>query len=305
VPRSVWLRGRHPQCAARAIADVFGLPWAIAVHDLYLISSFAQTLSDLLRDHDGAMLSTSTAEADGQVALSLVNVVRQQIDQEFGDAADEFLGLRKRADVFGDARVASGEGPKFGNEMGIRQEADVEHQIGIFRHAVLEPEAHARNQHLLLRAGGVLELVGEVSAQFVDVELRGIDDKISEPTDSAQMAALGGEGGADGGAGSERMGATRFAEAAEQDGIASLEKNDARGDEALDGLQDGGEFFELRAFAHVDDQGGARNLARSQRDLGKAGDQFDGQVVDAIISEVFEGLECGGLPGAAHAGDDD
>ncbi len=67
----------------------------VAVHDFDAISGFTQMLAYFLGHHDGAMLSAGTSEGDGQVALSLVNVMRKKVNQEFGDARDEFAGLRK------------------------------------------------------------------------------------------------------------------------------------------------------------------------------------------------------------------
>ena len=66
-----------------------------------------------------------------------------------------------------------------------------------------------------------------------------------------------------------------------------------------------GKLFQLGAFAHVDDEGGAANLARLHGQVGKLRDELDRQVVDAVVAEVLEGFQHRGLPRTAHAGDDD
>ena len=66
-----------------------------------------------------------------------------------------------------------------------------------------------------------------------------------------------------------------------------------------------GKLFQLGAFAHVHDQRGAANLARLHGQVGELRDQLDRKVVDAVVAQVFEGLQDRGLPRPAHAGDDD
>src|ERR1700737_3119170 len=70
-------------------------------------------------------LTPGAAEANRQIALAFVDVVGQQVHQQFGDALYEFFGLRKRANVFGHARRPSGERPELGHKMWIGQEGDV------------------------------------------------------------------------------------------------------------------------------------------------------------------------------------
>ena len=55
-----------------------------------------------------------------------MNVVREEINQQVGNALDEFAGLGERANVFGDFGMASGKRPEFGNEMRIGKKPDVE-----------------------------------------------------------------------------------------------------------------------------------------------------------------------------------
>jgi hypothetical protein len=64
------------------------------------------------------------------------------------------------------------------------------------------------------------------------------------------------------------------------------------------------ELRQLSAFANVDHQRGAPHVAGILSQLGELRNQFDGQVVDCIVAQVFESLEDCRLPRAAQTGDD-
>ena len=66
-----------------------------------------------------------------------------------------------------------------------------------------------------------------------------------------------------------------------------------------------GERAEFRTFPNIDDECRAAYFARLQREVGEAGDQFEGKVVNAVVAEIFECLEYRGFSGATHARDDD
>ena len=61
------------------------------------------------------------------------------------------LRLRKRANVFGDPRIASGERPELGHEVRVGQEAHVEDQVGVLGNALTESEADAGHQNAFFR----------------------------------------------------------------------------------------------------------------------------------------------------------
>src|SRR5437762_6301805 len=94
------------------------------------------------------MLPPGAAESNRQIAFAFMDVMRQQIHQKIGDALNKFGRLRKRANVFCDLGMASGERAKFGNKMRVGQETHVEDQIGVIRHAMLEPKADAGYQNV-------------------------------------------------------------------------------------------------------------------------------------------------------------
>src|SRR5579864_7417882 len=84
---------------------VSGLLRDVAMHDFDAKFCPPQMFSDLLRDHDGTVLATSATECDGQIAFAFMNVMRQQVNEQIGDARDEFSSLRERADVLCEARI--------------------------------------------------------------------------------------------------------------------------------------------------------------------------------------------------------
>ncbi len=60
----------------------------IPMHNLHAVSSFVQALADFLGDHHRTMLAAGAAKADGEIALAFVDVVRQQVNQQIGDATE-------------------------------------------------------------------------------------------------------------------------------------------------------------------------------------------------------------------------
>src|SRR5437667_8840886 len=74
----------------------------VAVHDLRRIATLLERLFDRFRKHHRAMFSPGASEGNGQIALALANVMRNQIGQQAVDAAQKFAGLREGADVSAD-----------------------------------------------------------------------------------------------------------------------------------------------------------------------------------------------------------
>src|SRR5579864_9561907 len=154
-----------------------------------MVSGASQELADVFGNHDGAVLSSSAAKSNRQITLAFVDVVGDQIDEQVGDARDEFTSLGKRPNVASDARIPAGERPELGNEVRVGEEANVEDQVGIFGNSFAETEADTGNEKTLFRRL-LLKTLRDVSAQFVNVELRSVDHEIGQAADTAEMAAL-------------------------------------------------------------------------------------------------------------------
>src|SRR5215472_2921295 len=87
--------------------SILRLFFDVAVHGLRRITTLLQGLFNRFRQHHRAMFSPSASESNGQIALALANVMRNQIGQQAFDAAQKFAGLRKGSDVLADFWVCA------------------------------------------------------------------------------------------------------------------------------------------------------------------------------------------------------
>src|SRR5690349_13009606 len=70
-------------------------------------------------------------------------------------------------------------------------------------------------------------------------------------------------------------------------------------------MQDAGQFVELGTLAHIDDERRTAKFAGLYSQFGEFRDELNWQVVDAVITQILEGLQHRGLPRPAHARNDD
>src|ERR1700721_4627821 len=125
------------------------------------------------------MLATGAAKGHGQVALPFLNVVRKQKEQELGDPVQKLGRLGKFADVFRYLGMSAGQVSKFGHEMRIGQEPDVEHQVGFQRHPVLVAETAGGDQQVLVRIA-TLKLLQDVGTELMHVVTGRIDADVGQ-----------------------------------------------------------------------------------------------------------------------------
>src|SRR5687768_1778170 len=123
------------------------LPTTIPVNDLNRMALFLEVLTEALGDGDAAMPPARAADSDGQIAFHLLPVLRKQIADELPQAAVELLILRLLPQVADDLRVHPGLRPQLGDEVGVREKANIEEKIEVVRLAVLESEADQRDEH--------------------------------------------------------------------------------------------------------------------------------------------------------------
>src|SRR5581483_11827044 len=159
------------------------------------------------------MLPAGASEGDRQIAFAFADVMRHEIDQQFRDAIDEFFRLRELADIGCDFRMLPRQRTEFGNKVRIRQKANIKYQVGIAGHAVLETEAYTGNENVVAAAFPILKLFQDMRSQFMDIELGGIDDHVSQIADEIELFALRTDGGCNGRTFAERMRSPRLAEA--------------------------------------------------------------------------------------------
>ena len=104
----------------------------------------------------------------------------------------------------------------------------------------------------------------------------------------------------------ERVRPARLAVAAEERVITGIDEDEGDGMILAKMLQQGREFFELRSFASIDQQGGAAKITFACGvQFRKNGHQLDGKIIDAVEAHVFEGPEDGAFSRAGNAGEND
>ena len=98
---------------------------------------------------------------------------------------------------------------------------------------------------------GIFEAFRDEVAEFVDVELSGIDHDISELANRLHELAFVTKAFANGKSFAKRMRSAGLAEAAEQSVVAGVDENESDGMILAEMLEEGREFFELHPFAGV------------------------------------------------------
>src|SRR6266853_4232927 len=153
----------------------------VAMHNLGRVPPAVQRLVHRFRQHHRTMTPPGASKCDRQVALPFPDIVRNQIRQQALDTSQELSGLRKGADITGDARVAPGKLAQLGNEMWIRKKTHVEDEVGIRWNPVLVTKTHQGNHHR--PPVRFLKTVHDELAQLVNVELARVDHHIGELAD--------------------------------------------------------------------------------------------------------------------------
>ena len=231
----------------------------VAVNDFGGKTALLEGFLNLLGKHDGAVLSSGTAEGNRQITFSFTDVMWNQVDKKALDAAEKFSGLRKRADVFLDFGILASVAAQAGHKVWIWEKAHVENEVGIRRDAELISETDDGNEHGT--RVGILEALGDKVTKFVDVELRRVDHQVGELADGRHERPLMAQTFANGKSLAERMRAAGLAVAAEERIVGGIDEDQGDGMIFTKMFQERREFFELHAFASIDEQSGARKVA--------------------------------------------
>src|SRR5258708_13455588 len=227
------------------------LLWTVPMDHLHPVSRLPQIPGDIFGNHDRTMLSPSATETNSQEGVGFMGGVGEQVYQQIGDTLDEFLGLRERADILRHSRVASCQRAKFWHKVRVGQESYVKDQVGILGHAMTKAETHARDEDAFF-ARLLAETLSNVSPQFMDIELRGVDDEIGQPADRAQMAPFGLQCRFYWRVRAQRVGTSGFAEPPQKHSIGGLQVDDLRGNHPPYRLENSGKLIELRSLANID-----------------------------------------------------
>src|ERR1700689_4204432 len=118
----------------------------VAMHDLCRISLFLDRPLDYFRQRDRPMPPAGAPQRNRQIAFSFLNVVRNQVQQQAFDSAQELARLRKRTNVARHTRIFPAERSQTRHKVRIGKEAHVEHEVRIRWNAVAESEAYYRDK---------------------------------------------------------------------------------------------------------------------------------------------------------------
>src|SRR5262245_14499392 len=100
---------------------------------------------EALHERDGAVTPAGAAQGHGQVRLALPLVEREEEPEEILDLAEQRAAVLERHHELVHGRIAAVETLEAVDEVRVREEAHVEHEVGIVRRPVLEAEGHERD----------------------------------------------------------------------------------------------------------------------------------------------------------------
>jgi hypothetical protein len=188
--------------------------------------------------------------------------------------------------------------------VGVGKKAHVEDEVGINGDAVFVAEAEAGDEEVVEFFVGA-EAGLDVGAELVHVEIRGIDEDIGDVADGVKELALFNNGAGDGLHAAQGVGAACLAVAADENLILRVEEDDRGGDEPLDVLEDIRKTVEGLALANIDDNSCMLNLSRVSDEFGEVWEEFEGEIINGLKAEVFEGSQDTGFARAGDSGHDD
>ena len=122
-------------------------------------------------------MSSGAAHGNDQGGLPLLCIPGQQIADKIVEALKEFIALRVGKHIVPDSLVQAGQPPQLRNVVRIGQKAHVKDQVGLHRHPVLEAEG--KDMHLHLPLLFPLGKEGqELAAQLAQGQTGGIHDPV-------------------------------------------------------------------------------------------------------------------------------
>ena len=135
----------------------------------------------------------------------------------------------------------------------------------------------------------------------MDIEPRRIDHDISQLSYRRHQTALARQDFTYGPVVTQRMRTARFAEPPQQRLIGGFDEHQTRGHLPANLLIQSRQTLNLIALAGVHQERGALHFGIAIKiEFAERGDQVHRQVIHAVITEVFEGLQNGAFSGAAQ-----
>ena len=141
----------------------------------------------------GPVVAAGAAHRDDENGLPFLGVKGQGIGEQVFQALHVPLRLGEGENVVIDLGVHAGLSAQGVHVVGIRQEADVQHQIGLQREAIFIAEGADADAHAALLSLGV-EDAQELAPELRRGEIRGVDDPIRLPPDGLHEPPLPADG---------------------------------------------------------------------------------------------------------------
>ena len=260
-----------------------------------------ERLGQVLRHGDGAVAPAGAPERDGEVGPAVPLEGRQQGAKHRDHALEEGAVGRVVPHMAGDFRRAPGEGPERRHVVGICEKADVEHEISLRGHTMAvgegEHEDHRRVRGLWLKARR------DDTAQIADGEPTGVECEVGPLAEPAEQRALAPNSFLDRlvvsrGCGRrvslKRRRSTAVSQSRKSQGdVARPLGAEQRPEITFDGVEPLVRESIPRASAPC--------RLPSSRSRTRIRKQREREVVDRLVAEVFQDLECGRLAGAGHS----
>ncbi len=144
-------------------------------------------------------------------------------------------------------------------------------------------------------------------AKLMDREIARVDHIVRQSADGFQFLPFDGDRLRHSGLGHQGMGTPGFTVPTDQRGTRRLQKQQVNTYAAAFQLpEDPGKTSEGRTFTNIHHHSSpVVFLTRAHTKLGKQRNEINGEVINAVISEIFKGPESGSLAGTTDSRDDD
>ena len=153
------------------------------------VALFRDEFIQLFCDADAPVLAAGAADGDDEVCFSLVEIIGQQERQQVLDLGRKVQRLLIFEDKIPHRLVQPGLMLELRDIIGIRQETDIEDQIGFQRQPVFEPEGDDAHVHRML-PHPTRDQIDQDPAQLAGGEIGRVDDGAGTVADRRQQFAL-------------------------------------------------------------------------------------------------------------------
>ena len=251
------------------------------------------------------MAAAGTADADNEIALPFLDVSGEQKRQQRRELVQESVRLPGREDVLPHALIEAGASAQFRDVVRIRQKTCVQHDIRVYRDAVLVAEGDNVYRYRLLFLSVGKELV-KPSLKLTERQIARVDDIVRPLLDGVEQFLLVlDDCGQIRPFRGERMAAARLLVALDDRLDARLnEEYPVSAADLVDIVERLEQLVEISHRADVRHQRHALVApARGDAQLGKLRHERDRHVIDAVVVQILQDAGDAALARAGEAGD--